>query len=38
VLRRTYPTILGAGRLRIEKALLGEDSPMIGAGLLYKGL
>jgi glucokinase len=38
VMRRAYPTILGAGALRLEKALLGEDAPMIGAGLLYKGL
>jgi glucokinase len=38
VMRRTYPTILGGGALRIEKALLGEDAPMIGAGLLYKAL
>ena len=38
VLRRAYLTILGGGALRVEKALLGEDAPMIGAALLYTGM
>jgi glucokinase len=38
VMSRAYPTILAGGAFRVEKALLGEDAPMIGAALLYKGM
>jgi glucokinase len=37
VMRRAYTTILAGGALRIVTALLGEEAPMIGAALLYKG-
>jgi glucokinase len=36
VLRRAHP--VAARALRIEKARLGEDAPMVGAALLYRGI
>ncbi len=38
VMRRAYSVAAHADGFRIEKAMLGEDAPMIGAALLYRGM
>jgi glucokinase len=38
VAANAYPLAVASGGFRIVKAALGEDAPMIGAALLYRGL
>jgi glucokinase len=36
VLRHAYSLIVGASGVRVVKAALGEDAPMIGAGMMHR--